>query len=418
MGENFLSSIVFPYSNDSMITCLNDSSLKYVDFKLQVNVYADYILELENDLIFLEASNDLAFIIAFFGCLEAGKRVVPLSPYYSDEEREELIKLYDAFLLDPLSIDPALFDEADKINLLLPKNSEFGVFTSGSSGEKKIVFHNLSNAEKAYLSFEKFYQLGKMNWGMTLPFFHIAGLLTIFRCFFSGGIYQFDPTHNTDAISVVPRMLHEFSDQESLKFILVGGGESSPALREQCKSLPISYSYGQSESFGQITGTLSWDSESCGEILPGKKISIEDNLLKYQTNCSYLYYLSPGGRIDRVSEWVSTSDIVIFHDGKLFFKERSDVLLKVKGELINPLRIEDEILQKLQIKSILIKHPVEDELVLVSTSTVEGYTFKGIERPKFYYQWDVIEGDILKPDRAKIQNLVLKKMDAIIKYED
>ncbi|WP_254862587.1 class I adenylate-forming enzyme family protein [Halovivax gelatinilyticus] len=188
---------------------------------------------------------------------------------------------------DPVSLDP------DWVQLIC--------FTSGTSGRPKGVKLTVSNLlESANASA---YRLGvdpSDRWLVPLPMHHMGGFAPVIRSARYGTavvpLRSSEPdriagavsTYACTGISLVPTMLRRLIDlgwepPDSLRFVLVGGAPTPPALVERAlgAGVPIYPTYGATETSSQVaTATpsqVSTSPDTVGQPLVGTTVRIVDD---------------------------------------------------------------------------------------------------------------------------------------------
>ena len=153
------------------------------------------------------------------------------------------------------------------------------IATSGSSGDAKGVRLSWRALMCSAHDSCRFYHCTTTSrWACPLPWHHAGGAMILWRSLVSGcgmrwwSQFHIDnPAHNfmeCSHLSIVPTMLRRLLAQNSkgctesrrealqdLAAIVVGGAACDSHLRTQAAGLPVSYSYGLSESAGVVTGT-------------------------------------------------------------------------------------------------------------------------------------------------------------------
>jgi O-succinylbenzoic acid--CoA ligase len=146
--------------------------------------------------------------------------------------------------------------------------------------------------------------------------------------------------YNPTMLSLVPTQLLRLKDEEFLKTakaILVGGNALLKSLTPKIKELPISLTYGMTESAAQVAASKPFTEEM--EILPGReiKISKEGNIL---IKGGMGKYLNQSEILDN-DGFFQTSDKGAIVDGHLKVFGRDDKIFIRGGENISPQEIED-----------------------------------------------------------------------------
>lgn len=318
MIENELDKLI---DRNSVFIMTRDRNLSYGEFYENISYIAN---EKFNDIsqgtkVALLVEDKLDFIINFFALLSIGATVIPLdtkSPLEIIISRMNWINCKN-LVLDNTQLNAALYSEYNCIEASSLKNyladgikaykyqcisplSNIIVFTSGSSGTPKAVFHNIGNFIYSALGSAKNISLvAEDNWLLSLPLNHVGGLSILFRVFIAGAslsvaetpgnpqndIANFSPTH----ISLVPTQLYRLSLSHAnlnllkeLKAILIGGAGVWSELISIAKQhdLKIFTSYGSTEMCSQITTTCSFDED---ELLTSGK-PLENNSIKISSD--------------------------------------------------------------------------------------------------------------------------------------
>lgn len=210
-------------------------------------------------------------------------------------------------------------------------------------------------------------------WGLALPVHHVGGFGIIARVFeascylaqihgkwdrqeFFEWVAEDEVTH----LSLVPTQVHDIVKAgvrapSTLRAIVVGGGRLELELGQAARDLgwPVLASFGMTETGSQIatqsleqlampyqTGDLS--------VLPiWRTRTTEDDLLEVSGPALFSGTVTRRGAAwhyeARRTEWHRTTDRVELRDGMLSPLGRNDLLVKVLGELVDPLVIEAEL---------------------------------------------------------------------------
>ncbi len=278
-----------------------------------------------------------------------------------------------------------------------------GLATSGSSGRPKRVAllrrNMIAAAENAFKADIKKTAHGNENdglgdrnylWGNCLPLYHAGGLAIVFRALLSGtGLYvwnQFDPETVTRdlkdhpdirRISLVPTMLKRLMEYHTatgthaprgLDMVLVGGGPSNPELLEGArhKSWPVCFSYGMTETIGQIAAQDPGNDDPAGSVgrpFPGLEAVIHDGqgselqrgetgILRIRGPQVFPGYMGTDRQIvfsefgPDQDGWFETGDYARMDDkGRLYFEARRTDLIISGGQNVNPSEVEEILLE-------------------------------------------------------------------------
>ncbi len=239
-------------------------------------------------------------------------------------------------------------------------------FTSGSQGNPKPVLHTLENLIKSAQASVDFYGINSTDrYLVTLPLNHVGGLMIIIRSILAKCLCVIPEKeiplkkYNPTILSLVPTQLLRLKDEEFLKTakaILVGGNAFLKSLTPKIKELPISLTYGMTESAAQVAASKSFTEEM--EILPGReiKISKEGNIL---IKGGMGKYLNQSEILDN-DGFFQTSDKGAIVEGYLKVFGRDDKIFIRGGENISPQEIEDFTLEIPDISFAKVI-PVKDE---------------------------------------------------------
>lgn len=226
--------------------------------------------------------------------------------------------------------------------------------TSGSTSTPKLVYHPLANAMAAARRFESFYgELSRLCWQLNLPLHHVGGLSLLFRSLTLGHPLVITSNRSqiharAQAISLVPTQLvrlleHSPAQLENLKFILIGGASVSDELKARARSLPISYSYGLTESFAVIGATRVGAPERAF-FFEGIQARLQGQLLELKGTGFLAGLIKDGHYQDFSSRYYPSSDLAQLHeDGSFEILGRSDEVIVSGGEKIDLSEVEQQL---------------------------------------------------------------------------
>lgn len=191
--------------------------------------------------------------------------------------------------------------------------------------------------------------------------------------------------------SLVPTQIYDLvisdiKSPSSLKFIFVGGGSLSNDLKLKAIELgwPLVLTYGMTETSAMISTTevLSQSSEDKMELLPHVDMKIENQQTYVKSEALFSHYLfvnkTEVKKIDpKLEGWFRLDDEINYDGGFLSVRGRKSELVKIKGETVSLLEIENILKdiclnKKINLDFYLTSrlHPRdENEIVLVSTTS-------------------------------------------------
>lgn len=210
-------------------------------------------------------------------------------------------------------------------------------------------------------------------WGLALPLSHVGGFGVVARAFEAGSRLdcfreKWDPARFTSwvksehvtHVSLVPTQVHDLVREwlrppAALKVVVVGGGGLDEETGRAARDLgwPVLASYGMTEAGSQIAtqGIELLDKPySNGHIgvLPHWDVKIEaDGRIAIRGEALFRGELVQAGRewgfSKRPGDWFVTSDLGLLDDSGLLLTGRADALVKILGELVDPVAIEREL---------------------------------------------------------------------------
>lgn len=300
------------------------------------------------------------------------------------------------------------------------------VLSSGSTGEPKQIFLSILNLKESAANFNDFFKAKENDiFLLNLPHHHVGGLMILWRAFFSGACVSTIIDEPFDFISLVPlqfqRMLGKQETLDYLKaarVILIGGAPFSDELKEKADQLQLKTyeTYGMSEtaSFVMLNGIPLKNVEL--------KLSVDSRFMIKSSALSSSVPLDKDG-------FYLTNDIgTRLIDNSFKFIQRSDLLFKSAGELINPLEVEEEIKKLPYIKNavcVAIPHYKWTNALVCIFELKEDFAKEKIEKkikddlkksinpylvPKYFYEAQAdhfISG--LKPKRYELKKFAIQQ---------
>ena len=269
----------------------------------------------------------------------------------------------------------------------------FFIATSGTTSLPKIVVHRISSlfiSARRSLDHQPIHSDARFIVSLSLA--TMGGILSLVKSLVSDVVFLFTKglwlnwidSPGLYCFALVPQQLQRLSDyiQEHpsylnrIDFILTGGDFVSNSLHSTVLDLwlPVVYSYGSTETCGQVSGTNFHSPHySCGVPLHNVSIDLIDDRLWIQSDTNALGYFTDDQFIPLPlhNDGFLTNDIVdIQFDSQFIILGRVDFLFQSGSYLINPFVIERCILNH-----DLIQHacviPVNDDPNF-GTSTIGG----------------------------------------------
>lgn len=253
--------------------------------------------------------------------------------------------------------------------------------TGGSSGEQKLALHSTANLTEAANAYWQHFPNAKRNALVTLPLWHVSGLMAWMRAVVAGGDVlfsdykdwhsgNFPDIHTADfRLSLVPTQLRRLmSDPNVLHWLCgfecihLGGAGAEQSLLEQAREagLNLSPCYGMTETAAMIVAMHPKEflqgQPGCGSTFPGVQIWIdESNSGRLMVDCPWLCEkVLPTSNLPKNGKLPTPDRGFWSHEGSLVIKGRMDRIINSGGEKIAPEPMEQ----------LLKSHPgVQDALV-------------------------------------------------------
>ncbi|EQC49445.1 putative 2-succinyl-6-hydroxy-2,4-cyclohexadiene-1-carboxylate synthase [Bacteriovorax sp. BSW11_IV] len=329
------------------------------------------------NIFFCDNTNPDEYLASFLKCFNENIPFVALNPHSPESEKQR-----------------------QKEEVLKSQREDFAlvVFTSGSTGTPKGIVHSKENLLIAAKSSCEHYHFQKdETYGLTLPLFHIGGLMIALRMQLCEGHVQIcdpsdvksflDPKINyLSLVSTQLLRLCEYLEKNkpthNLKGIILGGARTPKETLERALShnLLLSNSYGQSETCAQVMATAFTKNlsvlESVGTIMPYRNIKFDQGSIVIS---------SPGimmGHLDEkeILTEIRPTDSFEYKNNLFYVTGRTDQVFQSGGENINPEEIERELLELPGIQDALITnvhHPQFDQVAVchIEVSKIENALF-------------------------------------------
>ena len=318
-----------------------------------------------------------------------------------------------------------------------PASAGTVMFTSGSSGEPRAVWHHLSaHIASAHSSAKTIPLEPGCGWLMSLPLHHVSGFSILIRCLLGGALVVFpDPampfekqaddyalTHLSVVSMQLERLLDACVDLVRFHAVLGGGGPFPVELAQRAidQGVPLRITYGMTETASQIA------TSQCQERLPmplhcGKPIQemevriSEDSEIQVRGPMVASGFFRSVGVFEKLADaegWFSTGDLGYFTAQRnLVVTGRRDRMFISGGENIQPESIEAALLRIPGIRRALVvskpdgrygERPVAflagkfeaADLKKILAAQLESFAI-----PDVFLPWpDGIAEDVAKPD--------------------
>lgn len=220
-------------------------------------------------------------------------------------------------------------------------------------------------------------------WCLALPTFHVGGFGILARAYAGqGGVDHFTEKWSAEAftaflakqgssyVSLVPTQVSDLvrtgcRAPMTLRAVIVGGGAIDPALVQQAASLGwlILPSYGMTEAASQIA--TGGSEPGWLRVIDGWQVrTTDEGILEWKGAAAFTAYVeaSDAGfslRDPKVDGWFRTEDRVELRDGQLKVLGRSDLQIKILGELVDVVEIEHRLASLCGVGVVVL--PVADE---------------------------------------------------------
>ncbi len=273
--------------------------------------------------------------------------------------------------MDASLLTSSAFWEKPQLVSEFPELSDHILFeTSGSSGlPKSVALSKKSLLISAAAVNQHLDVSGKSCWGLALPLHHVGGFGVAarayqascgFQCFaqrWDASVFlQWLTHHKVTHTSLVPTQIHDLVKANltapiTLGVIVVGGGHLDAITGQAARDLgwPVLASYGMTEAASQIA-TQGLDLLDAPyqptpiPLLPIWDVRITpEKILELAGPALFSGYVTAGRFIPRAKDWHPTSDVVRLEDRFISPLGRMDSLVKILGELVDPVSIEHEL---------------------------------------------------------------------------
>jgi long-chain acyl-CoA synthetase len=403
----------FEVYNGQTALIWHNASYTYSELLARINHWRVALKDFsEGTIVGLESDFSPETIAILFTLISKNAIIVPLD----NSQSEKNIKKIEIAEIDYLikinhleNVEILNYKKVKNKNLLydcLIKSATPGLvlFTSGSSGQPKAAFHNLS---KLLLKFQtKRDPLLTINF---LLFDHWGGLNTLFHVLSNGGTVVFLENRNPDYVCELidkwkvellptsPTFLnmmllsraYERHDLKSLKIISYGSEPMPESVLQKLNkffpNIKLQQTYGLIEL--GVMSSKSKDNESLWVKIGGNgyETRVIDGLLEIKSDSAMIGYLNAESPYSE-DGWFRTGDAVEV-DGEYFkILGRKSELINVGGEKVYPQEVENVIISIDSVLDVQVygeKHPFTGNIVcaniLINLETDKDYVKRSIK---------------------------------------
>ena len=366
------------------------NSYTYMDVFEMVQVYSRYLLQLgikSHDRVLIYLSNSIELVEIILSCFEIGAIVVPVSRYLTKNELHHILKkINPTIIITNWEGQESFSNESCLVACIeeLPSSSsgcsvlknEYEkksenvcaiMLTSGTTSIPKAVQLTYGNFETSCSNWNSFLEFDLDDQFLCcLPLNHIGGLAVLIRALIYGFsvnlLSNFDAStvnkvisrHPISIISLVPTMLKRIlaiegglESLKSLRHILLGGGPSPEVLLDYCiqEKLPIIKVYGMTETCSGTFGLKVLDEPQnklfAGRPFPETKAWIKNGEIHISGPMIMAGYLGE----DEAQGVHNSHDLgYVGDDHLIFLNVRRKDLIVSGGENINPIEVEEQLL--------------------------------------------------------------------------
>ncbi|WP_075184561.1 AMP-binding protein [Teredinibacter haidensis] len=337
-------------------------SITFAEFEQRVMIASEKLLSdgiQPGDRLLIPVEKNGKSLEKLFACIRIGAVAIPIDNHLPEQRISVLKKSFSTKVLNQASTDNRNSGGASP-RCLDNDAAVLGIFTSGSSGTPKLVFHSfpslLNNARASNRRIPLVYPDKTL---LSLPLYHIGGLAQVFRALLSqttlvvDGVVE-DPyvlnqqaiTHTSMVATQLQRLLACNAALPNLKAVLLGGGPCPKALIDLArgKNYPIWKTYGMTENASQLI-TESPSGEQ--EVLEGSEITLaESGELLVKGGSLFLGYWCDG-KLDTARDsggWFHSGDMAKYIGGKLIIDGRLDNQFISGGKNIQPEEVEQNLI--------------------------------------------------------------------------
>jgi O-succinylbenzoic acid--CoA ligase len=326
----------------------------------------------------------LRFATAFFAAVHLRVPVILANPKWRGAEWQQVVTLVNPAVIfghSPIS-------EQVRAGIQHPKAGAILIPTGGSSSGVKFAIHEWQTLQAACDGMASFLGCGPINSCCVLPLYHVSGLMQLVRSFVSEGQIVFPDFKELQAgrfpeysmtsfcLSLVPTQLQRLMVQDrianrlmTLRAIFVGGAPMPTSVERRARELklPVVLSYGMTETAAMVTA-LPPDEFLAGHTNAGRPLrhallkvirddaSVcmvgETGLIRISARSMFKGYHGRSCDVEKL-DYLSDDEGYFDAVGRLHLVGRRDRLIISGGEKIDPLEVEQAIMNSGAVEQVL-----------------------------------------------------------------
>lgn len=344
----------------------------------------------KGDFVLIMAERSMEYVASYLGILKAGCVVVPALTDYPKERIEYMKNHCEAKAV----IDKEFFDDIEKYGnyeeLAGDNDSAVLVYTSGSTGKPKGILHTVKNlciSAKRQQAYSE--DIKDISFASSAPMNFVAFVLEYLSVMLNGGtvhilpdevrrdVRKIEEYYKANDITmgfISPMMLKLFNyDAGSLKRILTGSERGSNIYSDKYE---IFNTYGLSETLAGVTVfpiNKKYKNTPIGKALSGTSILIinddgtevnkgSEGEIAIKSELKVSYYKEPEltsrkfADLEDGKSLIHTGDIgYIDENGDVVYVNRMDWMVKINGQRVETLEIEECMKQNAQVRDAVVK---------------------------------------------------------------
>lgn len=330
-------------------------------------------------------SDPLRFAAAFFAAVHMRVPLILANPKWRRVEWEKVVALVNPAVI--LGSSP--ISEQPRTGIKNPKPGTILIPTGGSTGGVKFAIHKWKTLMAACEGLSSFMGPGPMNYCCVLPLYHVSGLMQLVRTFVSEGQIVFPDFKDLQeghfpafpasslCLSLVPTQLQRLMAQQriaswlmTMRAIFVGGASVPCSVEERARELklPVVLSYGMTETAAMITA-LPPDEFIAGQTNAGRPLNHalvkvirddgticavgETGHIRIRARSMFKGYHNGASCVSKIG-YLSDDEGYFDKLGRLHIVGRSDRLIVTGGEKVDPLEVEQAIMNTGAVQQVLV----------------------------------------------------------------